>query len=284
MTRLSVRAAGAARPVLRPVLLIAAVVALVAAVVPLAAQQADAVLQGFEPTGTWMLVVDGKEVPKAEFYENQRAGAFLIWSSEFATPLLVEGQQVSSLQMLKVSKRADGRVDLLADAVVEPLATMQISGTDAQFKIEKKTVVMKPSPYKLGLQKGAALLDSNFGYRWRAKGYEPDATALGRLKGERRDVRVLTFFGSWCPHCSHFLPLLLRTEQRLADTKIRFDYYGLPQQGMTKEPEAAKWKIDGVPTAIVFVGDKEIGRIPSSGWNNPELALDLILHPGKAGG
>lgn len=273
MSSLFVRAAGAA-------LLVAAHLAGSA----LAAQQADSVLQGFEPTGTWRLAVDGKEVPKAEIYENQRAGAMLVWSSEFASPLLVEGLQVSSLQMLKVSKRTDGRVDLLADAVLEPVATATIQGTDAIFQVGAKRAVIKPSPNMLGTQTVTALLDSNFGYRWRAKGWEPDAAVAGRLKGEKRDVRVLTFFGTWCPHCSRYLPLLLKLQQRLGETKIRFDFYGLPQQGMTSEPEAAKWKIDGVPTAIVLVGGKEVGRMPSSGWNNPELALDVILHPERAGG
>lgn len=274
MTRLFVRAAGAA-------LLLSTCLASSALS---AQQQADALLQGFEPTGGWRLVVDGREIPKAEIYENQRAGALLIWSSEFASPLLVEGLQVSALQMLKVSKRADGRVDLLADAVLDPVATAEIQGTDARFTVERKAAVVKPSPYVLGSQKGSSLLDSNFGYRWRAKSYEPDASVAGRLRGEKRDVRVLTFFGSWCPHCSRYLPLLLKLEQRLPEGKIRFDYHGLPQQGMTSEPEAAKWKIDGVPTAIVFVGGKEVGRIPAAGWTNPELALDLILHPERVGG
>ena len=47
------------------------------------------------------------------------------------------------------------------------------------------------------------------------------------------------------------MPLLLKVEQELAGSKIRFDYYGLPS-GFGKEPEAVKYGIGGVPTAILI--------------------------------
>lgn len=249
-----------------------------------ASAQADAVFQGFEPTGAWRVAVGGRELPKAEIYDNQR-GALIVMSSEFSSPLLIEvaGRSVSALQMLKVSKRADGRVDLLADAVLEPVAELAVEGLEGRFTLAGKTVLLKPSPYLLGAQSGAALLESNFGYRWRAKSYEPDAAALERLRADKRDVRVLTFFGTWCPHCAKHVPLLLKLEQRLAGGRIRFDYHGLPN-GFTNEPEAKTWRVDSVPTAIVLVGGKEVGRIPATQWSNPEVALDLILHQPKSAG
>jgi hypothetical protein len=36
-----------------------------------------------------------------------------------------------------------------------------------------------------------------------------------------------------------------------------------------------------VPTAIVLVDGKEIGRIPNGSWASPEVALALLLHPPK---
>ena len=252
-----------------------------------ASAQSDALFSGFEPSGGWQLAIDGQDQVRAEIYELSRnTPAILVISGQLSTPLLIDVSdgQVSALQMLKVYKRADGRVDLLADAVLQPVAKIQIVGTEARFSLDKKPIVLKSSPHLLGVQKGTALLDSNFGYRWRAKTYEPDASALGRLKNERREVRVLTYFGTWCPHCSRNLPSLLKVEQKLTDAKIKFDYYGLPQQDMKSEPEAAKSGVDSVPTAIVFVGGKEVGRIPAAGWNAPELALDLILRPDKASG
>ena len=46
-------------------------------------------------------------------------------------------------------------------------------------------------------------------------------------------------------------------------------------------PEGKQYKVTGVPTAILFSGDREIGRIPNAQWSNPEVALDLLLNGPK---
>lgn len=249
----------------------------------LAAQGADAVLRGFEPSGDWTLVVEGKELPKARIYDSTRAQALLLMSAELPSPVLIDRatRSVATLDLMKVSERSDGSIDLLADAVLAPSGTIEIQNrTDAGFTVDGKQVVLKPRPWMLGLQRGTVLLEGDAGYRWRAKRYEPDSGSIASLRSERREVRILTFFGSWCPHCKEHLPLLLKTEQRLADAKVRFDYYGLPSS-IKSDAEAAKWNVDGVPTAIVLVGGKEIGRIPNGSWASPEVALALLLHPPK---
>lgn len=253
---------------------------------PSLAQRADAIFSGFEPTGSMALSIDGKPVPKAEIYDHQRVSALLVRSSELPSPLMVDlqTQEVSSIHLMKFSVRTDGRVDLLADAVFEPLGRFEFTDGGARFTIGGKRLVLAQAPNVLGPQSGAALLESSFGYRWRAKSYEPDAATLGRLRGEKRDVTVLTFFGTWCPHCARNMPSLLKIEQRLADARIRFSYHGLPPQGLSDVPEAAKYDVDSVPTAIVLVAGKEVGRIPAAQWAAPETAIDLILHPERAKG
>jgi thiol-disulfide isomerase/thioredoxin len=266
---------------IRPSRLVLALAALLAGAAPaLQAQGADNVLRGFEPTGDWTLKLDGQEVAKARIYDSQRAQAILILTSELPSPVLVDraGRDVSVLDLMKVAERPDGAIDLLADAVLEPAGGYEIRNkTEAHFRVAGRAAALVPRPWKLGPQTHASLLE-NPGYQWRAKRYEPDAAAISRLRGEKRDVRVLTFFGSWCPHCKEHVPYLLKIEQKLAGSRIRFDYYGLPTT-MSTEPEAAKWKVDGVPTAILLVGGKEVGRIPTRSWANPELALDLLLNP-----
>jgi thiol-disulfide isomerase/thioredoxin len=153
--------------------------------------------------------------------------------------------------------------------------------SDITFAVAGKELALKQRPYQLGKKSGPELLASNPGYQRGAKAYTPDAAILKRLKGQKDAVRVLTFFGSWCPHCKARLPLLLKVEQGLAGSKFQFEYYGLPQP-FGNEPEAKSHKVDSVPTAILYVGDKEIGRIPTSQWSNPEVALDLQLNgPGR---
>jgi len=257
-----------------------------AASAPSAAPQgaADGLFQGFEPSGDWLLTIDGEPAPKARVYELQRAGALLILASQLPSPVLTDspGRSVAVLDMMKVSERMDGTIDLLADAVLAPAGPLTIvNGKEAHFTVAGHDLVLTNAPWKLGHQKGSDLLDSNAGYRWRANRFEPDRGALERLRGEKREVRVLTFFGTWCPHCKANLPSLLKTEQRLGSSRIEFDYYGLPY-GNFDDVEAKRMEIDSVPTAIVFVDGKEAGRIPARSWSNPDLALDLILHGGGA--
>ena len=186
------------------------------------------------------------------------------------------GRTVATLDLMKVAERADGTVDLLADAVLDPAGALEVAQTEGRFRVGGKAAAVRPLPWKLGPQSGADLLAADAGYRWRAGRFSPDAEALGALRDGARDVRVLTFFGTWCPHCRQHLPLLLDVERELADAGIRFDYYGLPSP-FSGEPEARKWGVTGVPAAIVLVGGREVGRIPSSGWSRPELALRDIL-------
>jgi thiol-disulfide isomerase/thioredoxin len=251
---------------------------------PAAAQPADALFRGFEPTGDWQLVVDGEAVPKARIFDSTRAQALLVLSSAFPSPVLIDraGRTVATLDLMKVAERADGTVDLLADALLEPAGALEVGQAEGRFRVGGRAAAVRPLPWKLGPQRGADLLAGDAGYRWRAGRFAPDAEVVRTLRGESRDVRVLTFFGTWCPHCRQHLPLLLDVERELEGGRIRFDYYGLPSP-FRGEPEASKWGVDGVPTAIVLVGGREVGRIPASGWARPEVALRDVLRAADRG-
>lgn len=265
----------------------AALLSLLLAVPSLATAQpvpADAVFRGFEPNGDFIFMVNGKESPKAEVFFSESARCYLILTSELASPVLVNApaSTVETVDLMKVSRKIDGTIDLLADATLTPSGKYQIRETDILFTVEGKTLQLKQRPYMLGNHTGAELLASSLSYQKTAKNYTPDAGILKRLKGHKEKVRVLTFFGSWCPHCKRHLPLLLKVEQGLAGSNFVFEYYGLPRP-FDGEPQAEKYKINGVPTAILFLGDREIGRIPATQWSNPEVALDLQVNgPGRA--
>ncbi len=245
----------------------------------------DAVLRNFELSGDFILMIDGKERPGAEIYQSETARAFVVIASELASPILISAatQSVDTVDLMKVAKQISGAIDLLADAVLEPAGRYKVDGPNIEFTYAGKTLRLAPRPYLIGKHTGAELLAHNPAYGRRARDYNPDAGIMKRLKAQRQPVRILTFFGSWCPHCSQHVPLLLKVEQGLAGSKIQFEYQGMPKGPAFGEvAEAKRYKIDGVPTAILFVGDQEIGRIPNSQWSNPEVALDLQLNGPKA--
>ncbi len=258
-----------------------------AAAAPLAAQSAaaDAFLSGFQISGDYVVEIDGQEQPKAELYYSDRARSFLVRGSALPSPLLISpaAREVQSLDLMKVAVRQDGSIDVLADAVLAPEGAFRVEGDSILFRASGKGFRLKPRPWLLGARTGEQMLDSNPEYRRRAEAYAPDAALVAKLAARPGQVRVLTFFGSWCPHCKKHVPMLIKVGQALADRGWTFDFYGVPSP-IAGEPEADKHGVHGVPTAIVFVDGREVGRLPAALWPQPEAGLDQVLAGARAAG
>ena len=46
---------------------------------------------------------------------------------------------------------------------------------------------------------------------------------------------------------------------------------------MKNDPEVKKLNVKGVPTGIVYVEGKEIGRITNDAWDAPEIQLNKLV-------
>src|SRR5436309_1774104 len=99
----------------------------------------DSTLRGFEPTGEYMLVVNGKPAP-AEIFQNDKLPAFLILSSALPAPVMLTPRtgSVETVNLMKVAKQKDGSVDLLADAVLAPMGQFQMDGENVAFTVDGK--------------------------------------------------------------------------------------------------------------------------------------------------
>jgi hypothetical protein len=69
--------------------------------------------------------------------------------------------------------------------------------------------------------------------------------------------------------------MLLKVEDQLTGSKIRFEYYGMPRD--FNDPEAKRLSIKGVPTAIVYVNGRQVGRLEGQDWASPEASLTRLL-------
>ena len=244
--------------------------------------QPDAVLRDFEPTSEYRLWVAGKEVPKAEVYDSQVAGAYLIVSSAFASPVLLGKRSLSveTVNLMKVAKQGDGSVDLLADATLDPLGTARVNSdyTEISFAVAGKAASLKAAPPLLGNHSRADLLSHSPEYARDAAAYKPDPLLLNRLRGQLRDVKIRVFFGSWCPHCRQMLPRALKVDEGLAGSKVAFEYYGLPRPPAAwQDAEVVRLGVKGVPTAIVYVAGREAGRLSSADFVKVEQSLSSVL-------
>ena len=110
----------------------------------------------------------------------------------------------------------------------------------------------------------------------RTRAYRPNPVLMEQAKAHSKKAKVTVFFSSWCKHCQRKVPSILRVEEELKDSSISFEYYGLPP-GFAGEHEAEKYNITLIPTAIVRVDDKEIGRIENRQWDRPEAQLVGLL-------
>jgi thiol-disulfide isomerase/thioredoxin len=241
----------------------------------------DSTLRGFLPSGDYVLVVDGKPVPAAEVYKNDRIPAILILTSALPSPVLLTPRagNVETVNLMKVAKQKDGSVDLLADAVLAPVGSIQVEGESPTFTYQGKKVSLTPKPALTGLHKGEDLLANLPEYVHNSKAYTPNAAAVAALKADRKPVTVHVVFGSWCPHCRQHVPLLLRVEDAVRNPNIKFEYYGIPSPpDAWKDPEVKRLGVKAIPTAVVYMNGVQAGRIEGAeAWDTPEVALSKIV-------
>ena len=239
---------------------------------------ADAVLQGFEPNGDFLLEIDGTTATDAEMFYADKAQAYLILSRTLGSPVVVtlRGGSVEQVHLMKVARRDNGTVDILADADLRSMGRYSVDGTAVAFTIDGKAVKLKQKPDIVGEHTLTSLIETNPGYGRSASAYSPDDNALNALRSDAKDVRVRVYFGSWCSVCKRHLPSMLKVQEVLgSDAAIAFEYVGLAKPG----GDAPPWPkgIVGVPTAVVFVGEKEVGRLTAEQWRAPEIALQRLV-------
>ncbi len=258
--------------------LLAALVLVLTAVPALAQVPSDAVFSGFEPNGEFLFELGGGILENAEIFYSDRAGAFLIMAPELSSPVLLGTRtgEVESVHLMKVAKRSNGTIDLLADATFDQTGRFTLEDGEAHFEVKGQVAKLVRKPDLIGLQQAEKLLGYKADYAYESNRYVPKAADLNSLKAQGQDVRVLIYFGSWCPTCSRLVPRVLKVAEELKGSKVQFEYYGLPRQ-MDTDPRTKRDKITGVPTGIIYVGDREVGRLSVQELNAPEAGIKGVL-------
>ena len=245
---------------------------------PTMAQEADALFRDLVPFGGLEVGSGGETLSDAEIFLAEKAGAYLILAPQLGDPLLVNvrAKQVQKVATDKLRKKDDGTLDILADATFEAVGPFQISGSQLSFTADEgRKITLGPKPDLIGPQPASALLGHNAAYAFGAERYPPNEGNIAALAAEEREVKVRVYFGSWCSTCSRVLPWILKVERQLEGSKIQFEYYGLSRT--MDSPVAAEAKITSVPTAVVSIGDQEIGRSTVPDLGVPEKAIHDLL-------
>ncbi|MGH9465373.1 MAG: thioredoxin family protein [Thermoanaerobaculia bacterium] len=252
---------------------------LVVALAPaLATAQNTAPMTGFTPTSDYVLTLDGTTDPSAEVYVLGQGTAYLVISDRLASPVLLEPRAgvARSLSLLKVAKRPNGTIDLLPQAAIADLGRFTIDLEGVSFAVDGRTAQLETKPPYLGSAGADELLAYSVDYEREAAAYVCSEPILRDLRSQARAVEVRVFFGSWCPHCQQVMPRILKVAQELAGSQIALAFYGLPRD-IASDPEARSFDISAVPTGVVLVGGREVGRIGGGDWKIPELAIKNAL-------
>lgn len=229
----------------------------------------------------YVVRIDGSEV-RAEVWQSRVAGEMLILSDELPSPvrLVLREARAETVQFMKVDRQADGGLNLLPNAGDRALGTFTVApgGEGVEFRIDGRTVELRQKPPLLGDRELAEMKAYSRDYVRLAEQYTPSAAFIERLRSEDRPVRVEVYFGSWCPFCQEMVPRMMRVAEELSGSTIDFDFYGLPQgPAFEKDPKVARLDIHGVPTGVVYIDGREVGRIQANGWKIPELSLNGLL-------
>ena len=249
------------------------VLAVLASSLPLAAQSN---LTGFIQVDDYLLEIDGERDTGATIYFQQRVPAYLVLPAASNTPLLIvpRTRQVQSVSLMKVTTGPNNTLDLADDAVFARQGQFEILGKDIAWSTEGKSYRLYEKPAFLGLTDGAGLGEYSKRYKIGADSYTPAASVIESLRKENRDAHLRVYFGSWCPFCQRYLPKLVRVERDVG-AAVKIDYYGLPTD--MKDPVAQQMNVKSVPTAVLFVDGKEVGRFERNDWESPERGLQRLL-------
>jgi thiol-disulfide isomerase/thioredoxin len=234
-------------------------------------------LRGFVRDVEFILVMDGAQAP-LELYKSESAGAIVLLSPRFRSPLVLRAGALATVDAAQLEKRPDATLDLAADAVLTPHGTFQVTRDGVAFAIDGHQASVRhvdASPL-LGLRRLDEVTAHNPEYLAAASRYVANPQAVAALRQQRRPITVRVYYGSWCAHCRQLVPHAVRVEQLVRGSQLRFEYFGL--RNPLNDPEARKAGVSVIPTAVVSAGGREVGRILSDGdWQALEVALRRLL-------
>jgi len=117
-------------------------------------------------------------------------------------------------------------------------------------------------------------------FNWLQKGsinYKPDTAKLSYLKRHIKDYEIVVFMGTWCDDTKAILPKLYKILQLTGYPMNNYTMYGVDRAKTTKFVEHKLYKIENVPTIMLFRNNQEIGRITESLKKSVESDLAQLI-------
>ncbi len=241
----------------------------------------NATIDDLELTSDLLFELNGAILEDAEIYSSKRHVAYLVIMPELEAPLLISprGESVQSVQVEKLDLRELG-ASLEAGFPLEYLGEYELKRGEMVFEVDGKIARLKPAPPLLGHQSHISLGEHDPKLASKAKAYALKSGFGPTILPVSADsIRIRVYFGSWSEICNYLVPKIMQVEEQWGPQGVRFEYYGLPQP-LTDDQVAVKDGILGVPTAVIYVDDVEVGRLSGRPLDTPEESFYEILSSG----
>jgi len=129
----------------------------------------------------------------------------------------------------------------------------------------------------LGKVGRASILEISPEWRKEFDTYAPARADLDTLAGLSRKAHLDVYFGSWCGDSRRQVPRFLKILDQAAPRRMRVRFYALDRS--KKEPARLieGMGIERVPTFILSVGGREVGRVVETPRTTLEHDLSLLI-------
>ena len=127
--------------------------------------------------------------------------------------------------------------------------------------------------------KNTLMTDKAFG--WFKKGYDqykPDATQVEVISRIAPSLHIDVFAGTWCDDTHDLLPEFYKVMDAAKVTDAQITLHLVNRDKKTKDGSSEKYKITKVPTFIVFIKDRQVGKVVESAKKSIEADIaDMLI-------
>lgn len=145
-----------------------------------------------------------------------------------------------------------------------------LASSSAQTKPDEKS-------YPVGHLSQDEVMSFNPEYRQRVINYKPKRGAIDFLHRFSAPVTIEVFYGGWCSDSRDHVPSFIKVIEQADNPNFSVSFVALDEN--KQEPgESARWRhIERVPTFIISVEGREVGRIIETPQGRVEEQLVRIL-------
>jgi hypothetical protein len=161
----------------------------------------------------------------------------------------------------------------LAIAIMISLSSFAQTDYDRSIDKENEAVVFKGQFTFEDLRKEPS-------FSWFSTGvanYKPDSADIKELKKHLPNYNLVVLLGTWCDDSQLLIPRLYRALTGSGFPMDKYAIYGVDRAKEAKYVEHKLYRLEKVPTIIVYKGHTEVGRIVETAKKSIEKDLLGII-------